>query len=255
MHPRSRRHCSLDPLSATDFALLPKFISVEVGQTKSIDLSRLSLTGQQVIELLSTHEDVGVLNLSHMQQITTDVLRQLIPTLFKLRRLVLLHTIPNSDILSLPSESPEIFYRIEAFIHLAFLRPPNEAAFFPAFSHISANAQCSQVAYLPYFTPDQLIQGLTDYASRLTSTDGFYNSFMSMSMRNGPELPLLTAYASVVREPGRSWSERIVPFIPGSSFKALKECKGWFLAWSVPDFSSHPIYLYAFAKINKKITE
>ena len=241
--------CSLDPLSATDFALLSKFISVKVEQTKSIDLSHFSLTGQQVIELLSTHEDVEVLNLSHMQQITTDMLRQLIPTLPKLRRLVLLHTIPDSDILSLLSESPEIFYRIEAFIYLAFLHPPDKAAFSPAFSHITVNG--SQVANLPYFTPDQLIQGLTDYTSRLTNTDGFY-SFMSMCTRNGPELSLLAAYASVVREPGCSLSKRIVSFVPGSSSKALKEHKGWFFAWSVLDLCGHPTYLYAFAKINKK---
>ena len=180
------------------------------------------------------------------------MLRQLIPTLPKLRRLVLLHTIPDSDILSLLSESPEIFYRIEAFIYLAFLHPPDKAAFSPAFSHITVNG--SQVANLPYFTPDQLIQGLTDYTSRLTNTDGFY-SFMSMCTRNGPELPLLAAYASVVREPGCSLSKRIVSFVPGSSSKALKEHKGWFFAWSVLDLCGHPTYLYAFAKINKKITE
>ena len=196
---------SRNPLPATDFALLSKFISVElVERTKSIDLSHFSLTGQQVIELLSTHEDVELLSLSHMQHITTDVLRQLIPILPNLRRLVLLHTIPDADILSLLSESPELFYRIEAFIHLTFLRPFDKAPFSPAFSHISvirSTTNDSQVVSLPYFIPDQLIQGLTDYFSRLTSRDCFYKLLVCMLFPDEPKTPLLAAYASVVREP------------------------------------------------------
>jgi hypothetical protein len=95
-----------DSLSAIGFALLSKVIAVEVMQTKSIDLSHFSLTGGQLIELLSAHECVEVLNISHMQQITTAILRRLIPILPNLRRLVLLHTIPDADVLSLLSESP-----------------------------------------------------------------------------------------------------------------------------------------------------
>ena len=49
------------------------------------------------------------------------------------------------------------------------------------------------------------------------------------TMRN--ELPLLAAYASAVREPGRSWSERIVPFIPGKTLDKLNERKGSLFAW------------------------
>jgi hypothetical protein len=66
-------------------ALLSKAIAVEVTQTKSIDLSLFSLTGEQLIELLSAQEgarlSVEVLNISHMQQITIDILRRLIPLL------------------------------------------------------------------------------------------------------------------------------------------------------------------------------
>ena len=98
-----------NPLSAIDLVLLSKAIAVEVTQSKSIDLSHFLLTGEQLIELLSAQEGVEVLNMSPMQQITIDVLRQLIPLLPNLRRPVLLHAIPDADVLSLLLESRIIF--------------------------------------------------------------------------------------------------------------------------------------------------
>ena len=243
-----------NPLSENDLALLSKVIAVEVKQNKSIDLSHFSPTGEQLIELLSAHEleGVEVLNISNMQQITIDILRQLIPLLPKLRRLVLLHTIPDTDILSLLSESPELFYRIDSIIHFAFLRHLGQAVYPAAFSHIiTKDSGEVVVASVPYFTPDQLVQGLTDYLSLLRSEDTYT---VLTSMRN--ELPLLATYASAVREPGRSWSERIVPFIPSKTFDMLEEREGWFFAWSaIKSFSKSPSYRYAFAKINKEAME
>lgn len=239
-----------NPLSAIDLALLSRAITVEVTQAKSIDLSHFSLTGEQLIEVLSAQEGVEVLNISHMQQITIDALRQLIPLLPNLRRLVLLHTIPEVDVLSLLSESPELFYRIDSFIHLALLRDLGQAAFPAVFSHIIAKDSEVVIASLPYFTPDQLVQALTDYLSLLRCGDS-YDILTSM----GDELPLLAAYASAVREPGRSWSERIVPFIPKKT-KMLNVREGWFFAWSAPNpFIDSESYRYAFVKNNKEAME
>jgi hypothetical protein len=234
-----------NPLSPIGLALLSKIISDEVKKTKSIDLSYFCLTREQVIKLLSIQEGVEALDLSHMQQITTDILRKLISILPNLRRLVLLHTIPDADVLTLLSASPESFYRIDSFIHLAFLRRFRQAAFPAVFSQIVTTQYQYEVsvASLPYFTVDQLVQGLTDYLSLLVAGGG------------SCETPLLSVYASAVRGPGRSWSERIVPFIPqGMSEKLPSE--GWFLAWSVPSrYSKLLPYRYAFAKINKEVEE
>ena len=239
-----------NPLSENDLALLSKVIAIEVKQNKSIDLSHFSPTGENLIELLSAHEGVEVLNISHMQQITTDNLRQLIPLLPNLRRLVLLHTIPDADILSLLSESPELFYRIDSIIHFAFLRHLGQAVYPATFSHIITRVSGEVVvASIPYFTPDQLVQGLTDYLSLLKSEDA-YNVLTCMRH----ELPLLATYASAVREPGRSWSERIVPFIPRKASEKLDERDGWFFTWSV-SYSHSLSYRYAFAKINKEVME
>ena len=246
-----------NPLSAIDLALLSKVIAVEFTKTKSIDLSHFSLTGEQLIELLSAQEGVEVLNISHMQQITIDILRQLIPLLPNLRRLVLLHTIPDANILTLLSESPELFYRIDSIIHFAFLRHLGDAVFPAVFSHIVKGSESGgvMVTSVPYFTPDQLAQQLTDYLSLLTSEDTYT---VLTSMRE--QLPLLTAYASAVREPGRSWSERIVPFIPRKTCDKLNEREVWFFAFSVPNPYRDagiglPSHRYAFAKLNKEVTE
>ena len=92
------------------------------------------MTGEQVLKLVSAQEGVEVLDISRMQQITTDILREILSTLPNLRRLVILHPISDPDILSLLSENPELFYRKESFIHLAFLRPLGEPTFPPVFS-------------------------------------------------------------------------------------------------------------------------
>lgn len=65
-----------------------------------------------------------------LEQIKIGILSQLIPLLPDLRRLVLLHTIPDTDdVLSLLSENPDLFYRIDSIIHIAFLRHLNQAVF------------------------------------------------------------------------------------------------------------------------------
>jgi len=232
-----------NPLSAIGFALLSKVIP---GNAKSIDLSHFTMTVDQLIELLSTREGVEVLNLSHMPQIPANILRKLIPILPNLQRLVLLHTIPDTDFLSLLSESPELFYRIESLIHLAFLRPPDEAAFPAVFSHIRFIYEDldADVVSLPYFTSDQLVQALTDCFSCLSV--GTRDSFNFIHRG----IPLMATYASAVREPGRSWSERIVPFIPGIS---SKRCEGWiFVSKSLLSQGTRSIR-YAFTKINKGV--
>jgi hypothetical protein len=64
----------------------------------------------------------------------------------------------------------------------------------------------------------------------------------------------MPTYASAVREAGRSWSERIVPFIPG---RACKQHEGWLVGWSALvslDPWSAPFH-YAFAKVNKEVLE
>jgi hypothetical protein len=168
-------------------ALLSKAIAVEVTQTKSIDHSYFSATGEQLLELISAQEGVEVLNISHMQRITIDILRQLIPLLPNLRRLVLLHTIPDADILTLLSESPELFYRIDSIIHFAFLHHLGKAVFPLEFSHIfNKETGDVMITSVPYFTPDQDAQALTDYLSLLKSEDHYT---ILTTMRN--ELPLL----------------------------------------------------------------
>ena len=241
-----------NPLTAIDLALLSKAIAVEVMQAKSIDLSYFSLTGEQLIEVLTAQEGVEVLNISHLQQITIETLRKLIPLLPNLRRLVLLHTIPDADILTLFSESPELFYRIDSIIHFAFLHDLGKAIFPPVFSHIvTKDAGEVVMTSVPYFTPDRLAQALTDYLSLLKSEDTYT---ILTCMTN--ELPLLTTYASAVREPGRSWSERTVSFIPRKTSDRFNAREGWFFAWfAPPSFRDPTSYSYAFAKFNKEVME
>ena len=60
-------------------------------------------------------------------------------------------------------------------------------------------------------------------------------------------LPLLATYACAVCEPGCSWLERIVPFIPSKTIDMWNKCEGWFIAWWVGP------RCYASVKINKEV--
>ena len=77
--------------------------------------------------------------------------------------------------MSLPSESPELFYRIDSLIRLAFLRHLGQGVFPTVFSHTITKDSGIElvVTSLPYFTPDQLVQALTDYLSCLRSEDTY----------------------------------------------------------------------------------
>lgn len=191
-----------NPLLAVDFALLSKVTPFEVEQTKTIDLSHFSMTGEQVLKLVSAQEGVGFRPLP-LVYATDNFTNCFYPTQLMTTCSFAHHIRPRYFLFAL--REPRII--IESFIHLAFFRPLGEAAFPLVFSHIITLRREVWIAFLPYSTLDQLVQGLTDY---------YHSCFRDDDNRTfAPECKMLVlaACTSEVRGPGRSWYERIVPFI------------------------------------------
>jgi hypothetical protein len=209
---RSRQHSIPD----SGIPLLEKLFESEIyGQReKLVDLSQLPLSGQQIFDIIIRQPDLDTLNLSHNERVSIDVVERLLVALPRLRRLLVLDTsIAEEDAIALLERRPELFRNVEAFIHPAFLKAPSKARFKGAYMHISdSNYNFGTYAVsIPFFTTDQIIQGLTDYFNPLV-----IGEVRKYSLETDYMHPVMAAYASEVRSPGHSWGERIVPFVPSA---------------------------------------
>jgi hypothetical protein len=269
---RSRQH----PIPDSGIPLLEMVFEPEIyGQhEKMVDLSQLPLSGQQIFDIVTRQADLDVLNLSHNERVSIDVVEKLLVALPKLQRLLVLNTgIAEEDTIALLERRPELFRNLEAFIHPAFLKVPSKARFKGAYMHISNSNNYSFKTYaisLPFFTTGQIIQGLTDYFNPLVLNDKDNMVYGRYRVPEGAGYiqPIMAAYASQVRHPGRSWGERIVPFVPSvlSPAQSLaRKGRQWifvFLPSSIRD--SHARYAFArahgevwdeFLKMKEQINE
>ncbi|KAJ7146270.1 hypothetical protein C8R44DRAFT_656478 [Mycena epipterygia] len=207
-------------------SLLAKVLQHEAGSDKiSPDLSSLSLSGSQVVALLTLlkREDVEILDLSHNHNITIDGLRQVLATSTKLRRLVLLDTsIANEDIHKLLIDEPKLFYAIEELVHPAFLSGEHPTSYPNRFAFVELNMQYAAATSLAIFTPATVIQSLTDYLSPTASNPdfGIWSSLMAQA-----------AFASGIRGEGESWTRRRVHCFPSLMDNPFDE-PGWLFASS-----------------------
>ena len=245
---RSRQH----PIPDSGIPLLKKIFEPEIyGQhEKMVDLSQLPLSGQQIFDIVTQQVDLDVLNISHNDRISIDVVEKLLVALPKLRRLLVLNTgVAEEDAIALLERRPELFQSLEAVIHPAFLKVPSEAQFKGAYMHLSdSNYNFGTYAVsLPFFTTGQIIQGLTDYFNPLVLDD---ESKMKYRMDTEFMHPVMAAYASQVRRPGHSWGERIVPFVPAALSPAqslARKGRQWlfvFLSSSIWNRDSHTRYAF-----------
>ncbi|KAF8165997.1 hypothetical protein B0H34DRAFT_649747 [Crassisporium funariophilum] len=229
-----------DMLSGDAISLLTKIVNNELGETKTVDLANFCLMDDQIIAILSAQEGVEVLKLSH-SKITIGGIRQLLPILPCLKRLVLMGTtITDDDVLALYSENPKLCNNIEAFIHPVFLKDVHGGVAPNAFSQITHDYRETFAASIPYFTPAMIVQSITDYFSPLMQ-DNYY-AVRALS-------PMLAMYASDHRRDGKLWAERSVPFVPQITLRALRNREGWLLAYLPEAREDHS---YAFVRAQKR---
>ena len=258
-----------NPIPDSGIPLLKKIFEPEIyGQhEKTVDLSQLPISSQQIFDIVVRQADIDVLNLSHNERVSVDIVERLLVTLPKLRRLLVLNTgISEENAIALLERRPELFQNIEAFIHSAFLRAPSAPRFKGAYMHVTGSDYSSgaHAISLPFFTTRQIIQGLTDYLNPyiLDDEDGMFR--MDAEYIH----PIMAAYASQVRRPGHSWGERIVPFVPSALSPArslARKGRQWvFLFFPSSIRDSHVRYGFArasgevwdeFLKMKKQIDE
>jgi hypothetical protein len=214
----------VSPFPDSGMPLLKEVISQEMKSGDgAVDFSGYALSSAQVLQVVSSLNDVKALNLSYKSDVTTDTIRQLLTSALHLKRLVLLgcDAITDDDIKEMLTLEPKLFYRLEALIHPCFL---SEQASYPnAFSYIGVVEDRNMVTScsLAYFSPSSIVQALTDFLRGLTAEDP---SFHSGGL--GTSLAPLSVFCAAAREPGQKWGERSVITFPQSSHAAF-EGEGW----------------------------
>ncbi|KAF8154556.1 hypothetical protein B0H34DRAFT_676316 [Crassisporium funariophilum] len=234
-----------DMLSGDAISLLTKIVNHELGETKTVDLANFCLMDDQIIAILSAQEGVEVLKLSH-SKITIGGIRQLLPILPCLKRLVLMGTtITDDDVLALYSENPKLCNNIEAFIHPVFLKDIRRGVAPNAFSQITYTSSGTVAASIPYFTPAMIVQSITDNFSALMQDDEDAVRTAMCSLN-----PMLAIYASDHRRDGKLWAERSVPFVPQNTHRAraLSNREGWVLAYWTDEFEGDQSYAFVRGK-------
>jgi len=181
----------------------------------SVDLSGFHISEDQIITLFSGQQysaSLEILDISHNDQITIQLLPKLLPLLPELRRLILFKTaVTDQEILKLVQQQPCLLGRVEGIIRPAFLKNP--VTFSPAFTHICGSRSFATIpgVSIPYFSPDQMVQMLSDFYEHIIHAHT-HKRFLLGSMH----LPDISqaAFCTRTRKPGKSWGQRIVPFLP-----------------------------------------
>ena len=123
------------------------------------DLIGLQLTGAQLVKYLGSGP-VDMLDLSGNVALDDDGLQELLIHIRPIRRLVLFRTAVSSDgLLSLLSDTPDLFYHVSELVHPALLDWPQEPydSISPAFT-LEAHTAGTAV---PMLSPDNLLRGIT----------------------------------------------------------------------------------------------
>jgi len=83
-----------DPIPDSGIPLLSKLLELKIydQREKRVDISQLLLSDHQILDIVAQHVDLGVLNISHNKQVTTDVVERLLVALLELQRLLVLNT-------------------------------------------------------------------------------------------------------------------------------------------------------------------
>ncbi|KAI0326061.1 hypothetical protein GY45DRAFT_1311085 [Cubamyces sp. BRFM 1775] len=225
----------------------------ELGELTFIDLSGLSLTPLQIVEIARRHPGVEALSLSRNFKVSSHDLPFIIASIPSLRRLHVMHMI-GPDIQELILDLPDAFRQLESLLCPALLTCPNDEhpptrrpTSFTFYYSTRISALFPPPISISFSTPAQIVQALTeilphafreyDYSESAELCDEYgaknvLNSrmlprvpFNSMSVPRYYGFPfymsgsmlIFAAFACGLRRPGEPWSKRRIVHLPTSS--------------------------------------
>lgn len=228
------------PFSDGGLALLSKVIGLRAETDVTLDLSGYHLSSEQIVTIATQFEDVEVLRLSSNPRLTIEGLHKVLPSLPNLRRLILLDTpITDDEIYNLVAKHSTLCPNVQAIIHPCFLRH-DEHKYANAFAIITSSGAAS----LPWLTPPQVVQNITDYLAPFATDHPFAGS----SLLRSAVVPQ-AVLGCEVRKVGQKWGGRSVPLFPQYSLRAFAG-EGWFLAFQWPSYGPSSQSKYAFVQAN-----
>ncbi|KAF7355235.1 hypothetical protein MSAN_01439500 [Mycena sanguinolenta] len=233
------------PFPDSGLLLLTKVVQHEAGN--SLDLSGFSLSDSQVVSLLTSFgaEKVELLNLSHNPDLTIDVLRRILPTTPKLRRLILVGTpISNEQLYELLAKEPKLFISVEELVHPAFLSWEDTAKYPNGFAYVGIHGRSSAcAASVAVFTPATVVQSLTDYLGPIVNADE-YVTYGVLGTNLAPQ----AALAAGMRKEGQPWGERRVHCFPALTDRPF-DGRGWLFIVEWPSMFEDQGCRYGFVSV------
>lgn len=236
-----------NPFPDSGLSLLAKVVQHEIESDKTgLDLSGFPLSDSQIVSLLTLMEkgDVERLNLSPNPNISIDVLRHVLSTSTKFRRLILLDTsISSEQIYQLLVDEPKLFYNLEELVHPALFSWQDPAEYPPRFTYVGLGQNAPCAVSLAIFTPATVVQSLTDFLSAMSDSDGL-DSYGIV----GSSLVPQAAFSTAVRRGGEPWGKRRVHCFP-ALINSPFDKPGWLFAASLASYGASA-HRYGFVRID-----
>ena len=208
--------------------LVATLILLDSPTPKELDLSQWALTSEQVVKIVSEQVNIESLCLSRNHNVTKTTVLEVLSAKPTLRKIVLLDTsVTDTDMVELLTNNPKLFYSFEAIVHPLFLQRKNIRPV--AFTHIICDdtrvtpKERACAVSLPYFTPGQIVQALTDMLGSINNPHSEFGLSAGFAAQ--------AAYASELRKEGSPWAERTVPICLDRLSPSLSD--GWKLVWQV----------------------
>ena len=215
MQVKSKLH-DLDQFTESAMHLLINTF-MELQETSHVDLTGFQLSGAQVAALLAALKEIRSVDLSANASLIADDLLDIIAAAPTLRRIVLMNcaSVDGTRLLEIVDTSPSTFKGIEGILHPAFLTITKPDPYPCAFTYAAALGQELCCVSLPFFTPSQIVQALTEIIPWRPGSP-FITSSGKFTPRRMDARPLVgcSAFQSGTREPGQTVHERTVVTVP-----------------------------------------
>lgn len=225
---------------------------------KELDLSHLSLSSSQIVQVLDAFSNIQSLDLSHNKVIDARTIQIVLVSTPSLRRLILLEfpALTNPDLSSLFVDRSHLFVNLSAIIHPLFL---SLSPTFPlpqthSFS-IAARGVIDKEPYsvsVPFCSAPTVVRAITDLVSPYLTTENPEACLYCSPLQKGPLSAILSRAGGIPipcdDEDEPDWDDRSTVILPKVNDHVVKEGAMFIMSMyiSLPVPGSIPKSGYAF---------
>lgn len=219
---------------------------------KELDLSHLSLSSSQIVQVLDAFSNIQSLDLSHNKVIDARTIQIVLVSTPSLRRLILLDcpALTNPDLSSLLVDRSHLFVNLSAIIHPLFisLSPTFPLPRTHSFS-IAARGVIDKEPYsisVPFCSAPTIVRAITDLVSPYLTADNPEACLYCSPLQKGPLSAILSRAGGIPipcddeDEDEANWDDRSTVILPKVNDHVVKEgamfIMSMYISLPVPSF-------------------